>query len=108
TFVLVSPTPAAITLAVSSDNPGVASVPASVTIPVNGSVAVVPVTGNATGSTMIRVSAPPVLAETTLAVAVFAPLSITLSPVTSTIGSSAPLPIALDTPAPAGGVNVSL
>src|SRR5947208_7632630 len=34
TFVLVSPTPAALTLTVSSDNPGIASVPSSVTIPV--------------------------------------------------------------------------
>ena len=107
-FVLSAPTPSALTLTVSSDNPGVASVPPSVTIPANGSNAAVPVTGVAAGSTVIRVSAPPNLVEKTLNVTVIAPATITLPNVTAPLGQTVPFPVTLGTPAPPGGVFVTL
>jgi hypothetical protein len=108
-FALSSPTPASLTLALHSDNPGVASVPASIAISAGSSIATVPVTGVGPGTTVIHASAPPAIAESTVSVSVIAPSAITLpSGVLVPLQQSAPFPITLGTPAPPGGVVVTL
>lgn len=108
-FVLWGPTPTAITLAVRSDNPAVAKVPASVTIPANTSMAVVPVEGVAAGSTVIHAGALPDVAESTVSITVQAPSTITISGAVSVaLGQSATLAVVLGTPAPMGGLVVAL
>jgi hypothetical protein len=108
-FVLWGPTPTAVTLAVRSDNPAVAKVPASVTIPANASMAVVPVEGVAAGSTVIHAGALPDIAESTVSITVQAPSTITISGgVSVALGQSATLGVVLGTPAPMGGLVVTL
>ena len=108
-FMLSGPTPTAVTLTVRSDNPAVAKVPASVTIPANASMAVVPVEGVAAGNTVIHADALPDIAESTVSITVQAPGTITTSGVTSVaLGQSATLAVVLGTPAPAGGLVVAL
>ncbi|MBS1855798.1 MAG: hypothetical protein JST11_10560 [Acidobacteria bacterium] len=107
TFVLPVPASGALTLMVTSDNPGVATVPASVTIPAMGTAAVVPVTGVNAGTTSVRVSALPDLAESVVTINVQAPGNITLPAVSMKLGQVVPFPIALGTPAPPGGLVVS-
>jgi hypothetical protein len=108
-FVLSWPVPTAVTLVVSSDNSAVASTQASVTIPANGSMAVVPVTAVSTGTTVIHVGALPDIAESMVSITVQAPGSITISSgVSVALGQSATLPVTLGTPAPAGGLVVTL
>lgn len=108
-FVLWGPTPTSVTLAVRSDNPAVAKVPASVTIPANASMAVVPVEGVAAGSTVIHVGALPDIAESTVSITVQAPSTITISGgVSVALGQSATLAVVLGTPAPMGGLVVAL
>jgi hypothetical protein len=108
TFTLSAPSPTPLTVALVSDNPSVAGLPPSVTIPAHGTSAIVPLTGIAAGSTVIRAGAPPNIAEKAVSVTVLAPASITLPNVTATLGSSVPFPIALGTPAPPSGVTVAL
>jgi hypothetical protein len=108
TFVASAPVPAALTITVVSDNPAVAAVPANVTIPANGTTAVVPITGVAAGSTTVRVGAAPNIDQETVNVTVIAPGAITLPNVTADVGQSVPFPITLGTPAPAAGVTVTL
>jgi hypothetical protein len=107
-FALSSPTVSALVLSVSTDNPSVATVPATATIPANGSIAVVPVTGVNPGVTVLRVSALPDVAEFAVNINVQAPGNITLSAVSMSLGQSAPFPVTLGTPAPLGGVVVTL
>ena len=108
-FVLSWPVPTAVTLVVSSDNPAVARIPASVTIPANASMAVVPVTAVSAGTTVIHVGALPDIAESTVSITVQAPGSITVSSgVTVALGESATFPVTLGTPAPVGGLVVTL
>ena len=107
TLVLSAPTPAALSLALRSDNPTVAGVPSSATIPANGTSAIVPITGAGAGSTVIRISAAGI-AERTLDVTVMAPGSITLPVVTVPLGQTVPFPVRLGTPAPSGGVTLTL
>ena len=99
TFVLSAPAPAALTLILRSDNPTIAGVPASATIPGNATSAVVPITGVGAGSTVIRVSAPGIT-ERTLSVTVVAPGSITLPAVTTPLGQAVPFAVRLGTPRP--------
>jgi hypothetical protein len=108
TFVSPVPVSNALTLSVTSDNPGVASVPASLTIPAMGTTAVVPVTGVNAGTTSVRVSALPDLAESVVTISVQAPGNITLPGVSMKLGQVVPFPIALGGPAPAGGLVVNL
>ena len=107
-FALAWPTPSAINLAVKSDNPGVASVPATATIPAGGTIAVIPVAGVAVGTSTVHVSALPDISESTVSVNVFSPAAITLPSVSLTLGQSLPFPFTLGAPAPAGGVVVLL
>ncbi len=108
-FVLPWPVPTAVTLVVSSDNPAVASTQASVTIPANGSMAVVPVTAVSAGTTVIHVGALPDITESMVSIGVQAPGSITVSSgVSVALGQSAALPVTLGTPAPMGGLVVTL
>lgn len=108
-FALSWPTPTAITLAVSSDNPAVAKVPASVTIPSNGTTAVVPVSAVAGGMAVIHIGALPDIPETTATITVFAPSTFTLSNgLSMSLGQSAVFSVASGTPAPAGGLVVTL
>ncbi|MDQ6740936.1 MAG: PKD domain-containing protein, partial [Actinomycetota bacterium] len=62
TLNLSGTTSAALTVNLSSDNTGVATVPATVIIPANGNNVTVPVTGVAAGSATIMASAPPSMA----------------------------------------------
>jgi hypothetical protein len=59
-----------VTVNLSSDNPGVATVPATVTIPANNTSVNVPVTGVAVGATLIHASALPNVPDTTISVTV--------------------------------------
>jgi hypothetical protein len=59
TLTLSAPAPAdGVTLNLSSDNSSVATVPATVTFPAGSTSAIVPVTGVATGSTLIHANGP--------------------------------------------------
>jgi hypothetical protein len=108
-FSLSSPAPTSLTLNVSSDNPSVASVPSTVAIPAGGSIAIVPVTGSSAGSTVVHVGAVPDIADRTVNISVVSPANITLSAsVSMALGQSASFPVTLGTPAPAGGVVVTL
>jgi trimeric autotransporter adhesin len=109
TFAISNPAPSALAIALSSDNPAIATVPASVTIPANGTVAFIPVTGAGAGSTTIHLGGPLFAANKILNVTVVAPGTITLlSNVTVNEGQSAPYPVTLGSPAPVYGVNVTL
>jgi hypothetical protein len=109
TLTIASPTPAPIAIALTSDNPAVASVPASATIPANGTTVVVPITGQNAGSTVIRASAPPNILEHAVQVSVVAPAVITLSSSGSVpVSQSAAFPVTLGAPAGPGGVVVTL
>jgi hypothetical protein len=109
TFALSSPTRTNLILMVKSDDPASIGVPAAVTITANSSTAVVPVTGIAVGSAKVHVGAPPSIPDTVVNVTVVAPSNISLaSGVSVPLGQQAPLAITLGTPAPAGGVVVTL
>ena len=71
TLNLSAPAPVGgVTVNLSSDNPGVAAVPATVTIPANAISVIVPVTGVAAGSTLIHASALPNVPDTVASVTV--------------------------------------
>jgi hypothetical protein len=71
TLTLSTPVPAGgVTVNLSSDNPGVATVPPTVTIPANGVSVIVPVTGVASGSTLIHANALPNVPDITASVTV--------------------------------------
>ena len=71
TLNLSAPAPAGgLTVNLSSDNPGVATVPLQATIPANGTSVTISVTGVATGSTLIHASALPNVPDTTAIVTV--------------------------------------
>jgi hypothetical protein len=107
-FALPWPAPAAVTLNVRSDNPAIAGVPASVTIPASGTTAVVPVSGLSVGATTVHISSLPDISDATVGINVFTAGTITLSPTSLTLGQSLPFPIALAAPAPGSGVFVLL
>jgi hypothetical protein len=71
TLSLSAPAPVGgVTVNLISDKPGVATVPAVVTIPAGNTTVVVPVTGVAAGSTVIHASAMPNISDTTASVTV--------------------------------------
>jgi hypothetical protein len=108
-FILSGPTPTPITLTVRSDNPAVAKVPSTVTIPANSSMAVVPVEGVAVGSTIIHASALPDIAESVVTITVQTPGTITLSGGSAVpLGQAETMTVVLGTPAPLGGLVVTL
>jgi trimeric autotransporter adhesin len=99
-----------LTITLSSSNSGVATVPASVTIPANVASTTVQVTANGVGTaTITATSGLSNVANATASVTVTAPGAISLpSNATVQLGQSAPYPISLGTPAPPGGVTVTL
>jgi hypothetical protein len=104
------PAPSSVTFTLSSSSNSVATVPPSVTIPANQNSVTVPVTAVAPGSTTITASTTtPNIANATAGVTVTAPGVITL-PVNLGVGlsTSVDFPVTLGTPAPAGGVTVTL
>jgi hypothetical protein len=109
TLVLTSPAPNYLTLNVSTDNPAIAGVPASVFIPANQNAVYIPVTGTGAGSTIIHISSQPAVARKDIGVTVSAPGVITLpSGMAIPLGTTAPFPVTLGTPAPVYGSTVSL
>jgi len=100
-----------LTVNIKSDDPTVASVPATVSFLPNSQTATVAVTGVSTtgGSTTIHASSPPIVLDTTVPVTVAPPGMIVLpSNVTLAPSQTVPFPITLGTPAPVGGVSVML
>ncbi len=107
---LSAPAPAGgLIVNLSSDNPSVASVPPTAIFAANASSVNVAVTGVSGGSTTIHASALPNVPDTTASVTVTAPGAINL-PANITVGPSqaAAFPVTLGTPAPTGGVVVTL
>ncbi|MEO8368331.1 MAG: hypothetical protein ABI806_03960 [Candidatus Solibacter sp.] len=105
---LAWPVPSTIALNVRSDNPAVAGVPSSASIPAGSSVASIAVKALAPGTSLLHIGAPPDVAEFTLQVTVYSPGTIRLAPVALTLGQSLPLPVTLASPAAIGGVTVTL
>ena len=102
-------TPTDQTIALSSDNPSIATVPAQVTIRANTSFASVMVTGVGAGSTIIHATDGPNITPATFNANVVAPATIILpSNLSLTLGQTAPFPVTLGAPAPAGGLTVAL
>ncbi len=107
TLLLSAPLSTSLTVNLSSDNPAVASVPATITIPANTTSASIRITGVAAGSTTIHANALPSIPDTTATVKVGAPLTIvttvlangsvnaTYSQTLSANGGTAPLTWAL-------------
>jgi PKD domain len=111
TLNLSSPAPpAGQTINLSSDNTGVATVPATVTFPGGSTSVNVPVTGVAPGSATIHASALPNIADTTASVTVISSPSGIVMPSTATlqVGDTTALSVTLAQPAPSGGVFISL
>ncbi len=110
TLTLSAPAPAGgLTVTLSSENPTVATVPATVTIPAGATSVTVPVTGVAEGFATIHASAPPNVAETTAGITIKSAGAIILPQVINVVvGQSAPISVTLPVPAPVGGVNVTL
>ncbi len=108
TFSLSGTVPTSVNFLVTSDNPGVATVPASITAPPGSRSLTVPVSAMTVGTSTIHVSAPPYVSESTVMVSVFSAGTINLPSVSLTLGQSLPFPIVLATPAPTAGVVVQL
>jgi trimeric autotransporter adhesin len=102
TLNLSAPAPAGgVQISLSSANPGVATVPGSVTIAAGASSVAVPVTGVAPGSTVLHASALPNIPDATADVTVQSPGAINLpSSTTVALGQSAPFVVTLPAPAP--------
>lgn len=107
---LSSPAPqGGITVNLISDNPKVATVPATASFPGGASIAAVTITNVSAGSTVIHASAPPNLADATITVNVASfggitiPANVILAP-----GQTLPFPVTLNAPAQAGGVTIAL
>jgi hypothetical protein len=105
---LSSPAPIAQVVTLTSDNPSVVSVPPTVTIPANSTFAHLTASTLNGGTTVIHAAGGPNVSPAALTVTVVAPAAINLSPLGLNLGQSAPFPISLGTPAPAGGVSVTL
>ena len=101
--------PGGVTVNLSSSNTAVATVPATVFVPQNNTNVNVPITGVAPGTAVIHANSLPIIADTTALVTVVSSPSVVL-PSFLTVGTDlqAPLPVSLSTPAPAGGVTVTL
>jgi len=98
-----------LTVSLSSTNPGVATVPPSVTFAANTASLNVPVTAVGAGSTVIHATSLLNPQDTTAMVSVVTSGTIGLPAGLSVgVGVSAPFPITLSPPAPLGGVTVML
>ena len=93
----------------SSSNPSVASVPATVTIAANTTTVSVPVTGIGFGTATIDANALPTLLDTYATVNVVSAGTVNV-PASASVGNlqTVAFPISLSTAAPTGGVTVSL
>ena len=100
----------AYTFTLNSSNPNAATVPLTVTIPANQNNVAVPVTTVGPGSTIITATTvTPNLTNATATVTVTSPGSITLpANVSAGLSTAVDFPITLGSPAPTGGVTVSL
>ena len=109
-LILSSPAPAGgLVFNVSSSNPGVASVPASVTVLAGNTSVAVPVTSVTPGSAVVHASSLPSFGDTTANITVTGSGGIGLPAGSSVpMGQSIIFPVTLGTPAPAGGLVVSL
>jgi uncharacterized protein YjdB len=109
TLNLSGPAPASgLVINISSSNPAAVTVPNSVTFAATKNSVTVAVTGIAIGTSIIHASAP-ALADTTATVNVVNVGTIGLpSNTTVGLGQSVAFPVTLPSPAPAGGVTVSL
>ncbi|MDQ6708065.1 MAG: hypothetical protein M3Z85_19080, partial [Acidobacteriota bacterium] len=107
---LSSPAPAGgLSFTLSSSNPGVATVPASVAVAANGSGLSIPVTSVGPGTAVIHSSALPGYGDTTAAVTVTASGVIGLPGNLSVpLGQAVAFAVTLGTPAPAGGLTIAL
>jgi hypothetical protein len=109
TITLSATTPVAVILNLTSDNTGVATVPATATIPANGNSVSVSVTGISAGSTLIHASSLPNIPDATANVTVTSAAAIGMpSNGTVQLGQAATFAITLPSPAPANGVTVQL
>lgn len=113
TLTLLAPAPqGGLPVSLSSDDPSVAQVASTVTFFPDGSqqsVSVIQVKAIAPGTTLIHAGVSPFIPDTTLAVTVVGASAISLpSSLTLTPGQTVSFPITLSTPAPAGGVSISL
>ncbi|HTA45738.1 MAG TPA: hypothetical protein VK789_24995 [Bryobacteraceae bacterium] len=110
TLNLSEPAVTALTVDLNSSNPAVAKVPATVSFPAGGTSVPVPVTGVVAGSVTITASAaniPDTTAGVTITHAASGSIVLPTS-VSVTQGQTANLPVSLVTPAPSGGVTVTL
>jgi trimeric autotransporter adhesin len=110
TLTLTTPAPAGgLTFSVSSSDTSVATVPSSVTFPANSTSVNVPVTSVAPGSAVIQTGAQPAFPSAAATVTVVTSPTVIL-PAFDAVGirNSVPLPVSLSTPAPPGGVTVTL
>jgi hypothetical protein len=98
-----------LTVNLSSNNTSVATVPATATFPANSTSTSVPIAGVNPGTAVITASALPNIAAVTANVTVVAPGSIVL-PSFYTVGQfqTTPFTVSLGTPAPVGGLTVTL
>ena len=98
-----------LTLNLTSDNTGAATVPSTVNFPANSTSVTVPVTGVAVGTANIHANLLPYIADTTAGVSVVSegPISVP-SNVSVGLAHSTSFPISLPGAAPAGGVTVTL
>lgn len=108
TFSLSGPVPTSITFSAMSGDPGIATVPSTITVPPGSRNVTVPVSAIAVGTSVIHLSAPPYVSESTVVVTIFSAGTIKLPSISLTLGQSLPFPIALASPAPSGGVVVQL
>lgn len=109
TLVLSAPAPAGLVLNVSSSDPSVAAVPASIAVPASATSVNVPVTSVGPGSAYIQASALPVFPAAVATVRVVSSQSIIL-PGFDAVGiqNVIDFPVSLSSPAPSGGVTVTL
>ncbi len=109
--ILSSPAPSAgLTLSLSSSNPGVATVPASVSIGAFGSGATIPVTSVSAGSATITVTglnysaaSAGVTVSSVVTQGIVLPANLTLA-----AGQTSSIPVTLASPAPSGGLYITL
>ena len=107
---LSAPAPAGgLTVNVKTDDPTVATVPATVHFNANATSVTLPVTGVSGGTTTVHASNLPNVPDATAPVTVLPPGMVVLpSNVTLTLGQSTSFPVMLSSPAPVGGVTVML
>ena len=107
TLILTHSTASNMQVSLTSSNPAVATVPATVTIFAGATSANVVVTGVTPGDAVITATAANI-PDATGTVTVAAPGVIQLSPVSFNLGQTGTLPITITTPAPFGGLTLTL